>query len=166
MMKKALIMLFTCSSTIAIAKNIPAPEKTCDNKHLSHFCSDKQADKANDAKAILAVIDTYIEGLRTGRVDLLKKCFHKDAIMYGYSIQNTITEGSVQHLYDLIEKHGALAKVTSKNRVMHQTANTASVLAELETTAPNENSTDYLSLMKINGEWKIISKVYHLSYGN
>lgn len=165
-MKKNLIMLLTCSSIIANAKNIPAPKKTCDNKYLSHFCSDKQVDTANDNKAILAVIDTYIEGLRTGRVDLLKKCFHKDAIMYGYSIQNKITEGSVQHLYDLIEKHGALAKVTSKNSVLHQTSNTASVLAELETTAPHENSTDYLSLMKINGEWKIISKVYHLSYAN
>lgn len=165
-MKKTLIMLLTCSSFIATAKNTPVPKKTCDNKYLFHFCSDKQTDKANDTKAILAVIDTYIEGLRTGRVDLLKKCFHKDAIMYGYSIQNKITEGSVEHLYDLIEKHGALAKVTSKNGVLHQTSNTASVLAELETTAPHENSTDYLSLMKINGEWKIISKVYHLSYAN
>lgn len=159
-------MLLTCSSITAIAKNTPAPKKTCDNKHLSHFCSDKQSDKTNDTKAILAVIDTYIEGLRTGRVDLLKKCFHKDAIMYGYSIQNKITEGSVQHLYDLIEKHGALEKVASKNRVLHQTSNTASVLAELETTSSHENSTDYLSMMKINDEWKIISKVYHLSYAN
>lgn len=86
--------------------------------------------------------------------------------MYGYSIQNKITEGSVNHLYDLIAKHGALPKVTSKNIVLNQTANTASVLAELKTTALHENSTDYLSLMKINGEWQIISKVYHLSYAN
>lgn len=166
MMKKTLIMLLTCCSIISLAKNTTTTKKNYKNKHLSHSCPDEQADKANDTKAILAVIDTYIEGLRSGRVDLLKKCFHKDAIMYGYSIENKITEGSVQHLYDIIAKHGALSKVTSKNSVMHQTSNTASVLAELKTTSLHVNSTDYLSLMKINGEWKIISKVYHLSYAN
>lgn len=149
---------------MALAKNTPTPEKTYDTEHISH--SDEQAERVNYTEAILAVIDTYIEGLRTGRVDLSKKCFHKDATIYGYSIENKITEGSVDHLYDLIAKHGALAKVTSKNSVLRQTSNTASVLAELQTTALHENSTDYLSLMKINGEWKIISKVYHLSYAN
>lgn len=159
-------MLLTCCSTIALANTTPATKKICDNKHTPHYCANEPADRTSDTRAILSVIDSYIEGLRTGSVDLLKKCFHKDAIMYGYAIQNKITEGSVQHLYDIIEQHGALAKVTSKNSVLHQTANTASVLAELKTTAPHENSTDYLSLMKINGEWKIISKVYHLSYAN
>ncbi|MFH6959130.1 nuclear transport factor 2 family protein [Flavobacterium aquidurense] len=164
MMKKTLITVLTGCSIMALAKNTPTPEKTYDTERIFH--ADEQAEKMNDTEAILAVIDTYIEGLRTGRVDLLKKCFHKDATMYGYSVENKITEGSVDHLYDLIAKHGALAKVTSKNSVLHQTSNTASVLAELKTTALHENSTDYLSLMKINGEWKIISKVYHLSYAN
>lgn len=159
-------MLLTYCSTSALANTNSVPEKNYDYKQSFKLDLSREADKTNDTKAILAVIDTYIEGLRTGRTDLLKKCFHKDAIMYGYSIQNEITEGSVQHLYDIIEKHGALVQVTSKNSVLHQTSNTASVLAELKTTAPNENSTDYLSLMKINGEWKIISKVYHLSYAD
>lgn len=163
-MKKTLITLLTCFFIIAQAKNTPATEKNCDNKHSSLLRSDEKINKEDDTKAILAVIDTYIEGLKTGRVDLLKKCFHKDATMYGYSIENKITEGSVQHLYDIISKHGALSKVTSKNSILHQTSNTASVLAELKTTALHENSTDYLSLMKIDGQWKIISKVYHLSY--
>jgi hypothetical protein len=134
----------------------------------SHLLSTQKSAKrsipyAADKKAILAVIDTYVEGLRLGRVDLLKKSFYKDAIMYGFSAENMITEGSVQHLYDLIEKNGALSKVTSVNSILHQTSNTASVLADLKNTSLNHNSTDYLSLMKINGEWKIISKVYHLS---
>lgn len=163
-MKKTLITLLTCCSAIVLAKGNQSPGKTCGNNPLPNSAMNIAADEAADEKAILAVIETYIEGLRTGRVDLLKKCFHKNATMFGYSIENKITEGSVQRLYDIIEKHGALARVTSKNSILHYTSNTASVLAELKTTAPHENSTDYLSLMKINGEWKIISKVYHLSY--
>jgi len=163
-MKKTLIILLSLCSTVVVAKNyssLPAIKMAALN---ARSISNLQSQDKNDTKAILAVIDTYIEGLRLGRVDLLKKCFYKDAIMYGYSVENKITEGSVNHLYDLIKKDGALSQVTSKNSVLHQTSNTASVLAELQNTSPHHNSTDYLSLMKINGEWKIISKVYHLSY--
>lgn len=56
-----------------------------------------------DKMEILTVIDIYIAGLRSGRVDLLKKTFHENAIMYGFSAEGKIQEGSVQHLYDVIE---------------------------------------------------------------
>lgn len=116
-----------------------------------------------DRMEILAVIDIYVEALRLGRVDLLKKSFHESAIMYGFSAENKKSEGSIQVLYDIIEKHGPLRDVTSKNTVVHLTNNTALVVAELQNTSPNQNSTDHLSLMRIDGWWKIISKVYHLS---
>lgn len=163
-MKNAFLVLLSLCS-LGVLGNQKSEHRQADHAEISGAKSHKvSTSRSEDTKAILAVIDTYIEGLRTGRVDLLQKCFHKEAIMYGYSIENKITEGSVQHLYDIIEKFGALKNVTSTNSVLHQTSNTATVLAELKTTAPHENSTDYLSLMKINGEWKIISKVYHLSY--
>lgn len=159
-MIKLLVAVGLMFSTVATAKvNYGSGGNSNEKENRS-----KKMEKMDDTKAILAVIDTYIEGLRQGRVDLLKKSFHKDAIMHGYSRDNKITEGSVQNLYDIIEKAGALSNVTAKNKVLHQTSNTAFVLAELKSTAPNENSTDYLSLMKIDGQWKIISKVYHLSY--
>jgi hypothetical protein len=164
-MKKIFIVLFSICSTMVMAKSEPS-SSTSKRTHLStgHKLFKVSIPDNKDKKAILSVIDTYIEGLRLGRVDLLKKSFYKDAIMYGFSAENEITEGSVQHLYNIIEKDGALSKVTSINSILHQTANTASVLAELKNTSPNHNSTDYLSLMKIKGEWKIISKVYHLSH--
>lgn len=165
-MKKAFLVLASLYSTAVLAKkDTPSHQSNITETRIRELTSISTAEIA-DKQAILAVIDTYIEGLRAGRVNLLKKVFYKDAIMYGFSEENKITEGSVQHLYDIIEKNGALANVTSKNTIQHQTSNTASVLAELKNTAQNQNATDYLSLMKINGEWKIISKVYHLSYAD
>lgn len=114
-----------------------------------------------DYKAITAVIDGYVEGLRLGDVAKLKKAFHKDAIMYGFMGVGTL-EGSVNNLYDFVEKHGPAADVTSYVSILYKTANTAMVLVELEGVSPTENSTDYLSLMYKEGEWKIISKVFHL----
>ncbi|PWV50611.1 nuclear transport factor 2 family protein [Chitinophaga sp. S165] len=165
-MKKAFLVLASLYSTTVLAKKDLPPRQINLTATKSRELTSLSTPEIADKQAILAVIDTYIEGLKSGRVDLLKKVFYKDAIMYGFSEENKITEGSVQHLYDIIEKNGALVNVTSKNTIQHQTSNTASVLAELKNTSPNQNSTDYLSLMKINGEWKIISKVYHLSYAN
>jgi hypothetical protein len=81
--------------------------------------------------------------------------------MYGFMGVGTL-EGSVDNLYDFVAKHGPAAGITSYISIMHKTANTAMVLVELEGVSPTENSTDYLSLMYKDGEWKIISKVFHL----
>jgi len=131
-----------------------------------HESADAIISKAEDKKAILAIIEIYIVGLRSGRVDLLKKAFHDNAIMYGFSVENKTSEGNIERLYNTIEKNGPLPYVTSKNTILHLTDNTALVLAELKNTSPCQNSTDHLSLMKINGSWKIISKVYQLSHAH
>ena len=114
-----------------------------------------------DYNGITAVIDGYVEGLRLGDVEKLKKAFHKDAVMYGFMSAGTL-EGSVDNLYDHVAKHGPVSGIKSYVSVFHKTANTAMVLVELEGVSPTENSTDYLSLMYKDGEWKIISKVFHL----
>lgn len=114
-----------------------------------------------DYRAITAVIDGYVEGLRLGDVAKLKKAFHKDAIMYGFMSAGTL-EGSVDNLYNFVAQHGPASGITSYVSILHKTANTAIVLVELEGVSLTENSTDYLSLMYKDGEWKIISKVFHL----
>ncbi|SFM99231.1 Putative lumazine-binding [Chitinophaga sp. YR627] len=155
-MRKLFIMALCLAGTASFAQNrngkTSAQQLAAPNKNPNEIA---------DYKAITAVIDGYVEGLRLGDVAKLKKAFHKDAIMYGFMGVGTL-EGSVDNLYDFAAKHGPAAGITSYISIMHKTANTAMVLVELEGVSPTENSTDYLSLMYKDGEWKIISKVFHL----
>lgn len=114
----------------------------------------------NDYEAVIATIKTYVEGLRSGNPTLLSSVFHKDAIMYGYWNGHLI-EGSIENLFNSVEKAGAALQIKSHITVLHMTPTTASVRNEVEANAMMEDFTEYHSLIKINDEWKIISKLFH-----
>jgi hypothetical protein len=46
--------------------------------------ANKNINSVQDYDDVLAVVQGYVEGLRTGDVEQLKKTFHKDAVMYGH----------------------------------------------------------------------------------
>ena len=46
--------------------------------------ANKNINSVQDYDDVLAVVQGYVEGLKTGDVEQLKKTFHKDAIMYGH----------------------------------------------------------------------------------
>lgn len=120
----------------------------------------KNSNSVKDYEAIISTMKTYVEGLRTGRTDLLRSVFHKDAIMHGFWGEHLI-EGHIENLYASVEKAGSAPQITSHLTVLHKTLTTASVRNEVESNALMENFTEYHSLIKINNEWKIVSKLFH-----
>ncbi|UCJ08465.1 nuclear transport factor 2 family protein [Chitinophaga pendula] len=105
-------------------------------------------------------MNTYIEGLRNGNTALLQSVFHKDAIMYGYWGQQLI-EGAIENLYISVSKAGTAPQIRSHLTVLHKTATTAIVRNEVEANATMDSFTEYHSLIKIAGEWKIVTKLFH-----
>lgn len=114
-----------------------------------------------DYEDVLAAMEGYVQGLKTGNVDQLKKTFHQDAIMYGH-LGNDLSQGSIDNLYTYVEKFGAAPNIKTNLTVLHKTPTTAIVRIEMEHDAADEDFTDYHSLIKINGEWKVVAKLFHL----
>mgnify|MGYP003454801450 CR=1 FL=1 len=114
-----------------------------------------------DYEDVLAAIQGYVNGLKTGNVEELKKTFHKNAIMYGH-LGDDLSEGSINNLYSYVEKFGAAPNIKTNLTVLHKTPTTATVRVEMEHDAADEDFTDYHSLIKINGEWKVVAKLFHL----
>lgn len=121
----------------------------------------KNINTVQDYDDVLAVLKGYVEGLRAGDVDLLKKTFHKDAVMYGH-LSEGLSEGSINNLYTYVEKFGGAPNIKTHLTVLHKTPTTAVVRVEMESDAANEDFTDYHSLIKIDGEWKVVAKLFHL----
>ncbi|SEJ72863.1 Putative lumazine-binding [Dyadobacter koreensis] len=121
----------------------------------------KNINTVQDYDEVLAVVKGYVEGLRTGDVDLLKKTFHKDAVMYGH-LPEGLSEGSIENLYTYIEKFGAASYIKTHLSVLHKTPTTAVVRVEMESDAAGEDFTDYHSLIKVDGAWKVVAKLFHL----
>jgi hypothetical protein len=41
-----------------------------------------------DHDQIIEAINKYVEGVTTGKSDVMKAAFHKDAIMYGFEVDD------------------------------------------------------------------------------
>lgn len=125
------------------------------------MAANQNINAVQDYEDVLLAMKGYVHGLKTGNVAELKKTFHQNAIMYGH-LGDDLSQGSIDNLYTYVEKFGAAPNIKTNLTVLHKTPTTAIVRIEMEHDAADEDFTDYHSLIKINGEWKVVSKLFHL----
>ncbi|MDQ1142672.1 hypothetical protein QE439_004053 [Pedobacter agri] len=123
--------------------------------------TNKNMNTVQDYEEVLAVVNGYVDGLKSGNVEQLRKTFHTDAVMYGH-LKDRLSEGSIDNLYTYVEEFGAAENIKTRLDVLHKTSTTAIVRVEMESDAANEDFTDYHSLIKIDGQWKVVAKLFHL----
>ncbi len=110
--------------------------------------------------AIAKAIQPYIDGMKSGSGDDMKPAFHKDATIYGYAGAD-LFGGPIQQLFDWSDQSGPAAELQAQVASIDVVDTVASVRLELN----NWNGsryTDLFTLLKVDGEWKIMSKVFHL----
>ena len=117
-----------------------------------------------DFEDVVETVSKYVEGLRVGSIDRLTKAFHKDAVMYGFTNDNLLG-GPIKNLYDFVEKNGTAPDIKTRLDVLAITPATAVVRVDMEKDAIGANYTDFHTLIKIEGTWQIIAKVYHMYEG-
>ncbi len=110
--------------------------------------------------AVIAVAQKYVDGLRVGSADGVAEAFHKDAVMYGFT-NGELLGGPIANLFDFIEKNGKAPDISTRLDVLAITPTTAVVRVDMEKDAIGADYNDYLTLIRIDGVWKVIAKVYH-----
>lgn len=110
--------------------------------------------------AVIAVAQKYVNGLRNGSSDEVAQAFHKDAVMYGFT-NGELLGGPIANLFDFINKNGKAPEITTRLDVLAITPTTAVVRVDMENDAISADYNDYLTLIRVDGAWKVIAKVYH-----
>ncbi|TMU76842.1 nuclear transport factor 2 family protein [Pseudomonas fluorescens] len=110
--------------------------------------------------AVIATANQYVEGLRIGSAQGVAQAFHKEAVMYGFT-NGELLGGPIKNLFDFVEKNGAAPEISTRLDVLAITPTTAVVRVDMETDAIGADYNDYLTLIRIDGAWKVIAKVYH-----
>jgi len=113
-----------------------------------------------DYNAVIETASRYVEGLREGSVETIKQAFHEEAVMYGFT-NGQLLGGPIGNLYSFVESNGKAPDITTHLDVLAITPTTAVVRVDMEKDAIGADYNDYLTLIKINGDWKVIAKVYH-----
>lgn len=113
-----------------------------------------------DREAIARTIQTYVDGGRSGKGDEMKPAFHSLATIAGY-VGDDLLAGPIQFLFDWNDKNGPATGLQSHIASIDIQGTIASVRLELDNWTGHK-FTDMFTLLKTDGEWKILSKVFYL----
>jgi len=118
------------------------------------------ASAKSERDRITRTIQSYVDGGTSGQSDQMREAFHPDATIFGY-VGEELFAGPIEKLFDWVDQNGAATELQSRIEAIDVFEKVATVRLELE----NWNGrrfTDMFTLLRIDGQWKIISKVFYL----
>ena len=116
--------------------------------------------KLNDYDAITSAVQHYIDGARSGKGDDMKPGFHKDATIFGY-VGEDLFAGPIQQLFDFNDENGPAKDLQARIATIDIVDTVATVRLELDNWT-GHRFTDFFTLLKVDGDWRIMNKVFHL----
>lgn len=147
----AMILIF---GAMAQAENAPSNPQVTSNKTVS------KSTYVEDYQAITEVLNKYIEGCKQAKSSIMKPAFNEHATMYSVGADGKLTGGAIPILFEGIDKDfrpspDAQAAITRIEIV----GNAAS--ARIDANAMSGISfTDFFHLLKVEGEWTVVSKIF------
>jgi len=110
--------------------------------------------------AITATIQHYIDGAKSGRGNDMKPGFHQDATIFGY-VGPDLFAGPIQGLFDWVDQNDPAMELQLRIASIEITGTIAMARLEMDNWGEHR-FTDMFTLLKVDGEWKIMNKVFHL----
>lgn len=114
----------------------------------------------NEYQAVEAAARKFVESVGTGKSAIAKELFYDEAVMFGY-LDGKLEHGPVQNLYDNIDKVGADPQYISRIDIIDIEETVAIVRVLEDNWGGRINFSDYLMLIKMDGQWKCVAKVYN-----
>ncbi len=108
---------------------------------------------------IAKVVQHYIDGARSGKGDDMRPAFHKDATVFGY-VGPDLFAGPIENLFAWNDNNGAATELEDRIASIDVIGTVATVRLELENWT-GIRFTDLFTLLKVDGDWKIMNKVFH-----
>lgn len=111
----------------------------------------------SDYQLVEQTLNYYLEGGSDNDFQTLKKAFHDTATMK-YITEEGYKEVNALEFFSGI-KPGA--RQNRENRIADITISGHAANARLEIEYPDFTFIDYMNLLKVDGEWKIVSKIFY-----
>ena len=113
-----------------------------------------------DSDQIMIVFQKYIDGAKSGRSSDMKPVFHEGATTFGY-VGESVWGGPIQRFFDYNDKNGPVRDIQVRIASIDIANSVATARLEIDNWTGHK-FTDLFTLLKVDGEWKIINKVFHL----
>ncbi len=114
---------------------------------------------ASEHDVIAEVVQTYIDGAKSGRGGDMRPAFHEDATIFGY-IGADLFAGPIRKLFEWNDENGPATEPQARIAKIDLIDTVATVRLELDNWT-GHRFTDLLTLLKVGGNWRIMNKVFH-----
>lgn len=115
--------------------------------------------KVSDYEAVVSTVEKYTQACAEGKSEIMKSAFTDNALMYGY-LNGEYYHGSIEALYGAVDAFGPAPGTRTRIDVLSIEGTAATVRVTLEDWH-GLAFTDFHILIKENGQWKILAKVFH-----
>ncbi len=112
----------------------------------------------SDYQQVATTVNYYLDGGTNNDFETLSKAFHPTATMK-YIGRDGYTEVNALEFFEKGMKPGP--KQNRKTRITNITISGNAANARLEIEYPDFSFIDFMNLLKVDGEWKIVSKIFH-----
>ena len=118
--------------------------------------------RAEDAttEGARAPLELYLKGHATGDGEYFRRAFHPDAKIQG-NREGKLYSRTREEFAAGAPGKPADDEALRKRRIVSVDVVDDAAFAKIELDYPKVRFTDYMTLLKVDGEWKIMSKVYH-----
>ena len=111
-------------------------------------------------KAVEEAAMKFVKSVAEGKSSYAKELFSDEAVLFGY-LDGKLEHGSIEQFYENVDTVGADKGFKARVDVIDIEETLAVVRVLEENWGGRIDFTDYLLLMKMDGEWRCVAKAYN-----
>ena len=118
-----------------------------------------------DYQAIVAVLNQYNAGGAQADSSIMRPAFSSQATIFGVDGEDKLTGGPIEGLFEIIDSAFRPSPQAQAAIVRVDIVGTAASARVDTDDISGFRFTDFFNLLKVQGEWTIVSKIYHTHAG-
>jgi Putative lumazine-binding len=116
--------------------------------------------ESSEEAAARVPLEDYIKGHETGKGDFMRKAFYADAKIMAFR-DNKLVNLTVEEFASRFSGQPAADESQRRRRIDSVEITGNAGIGKIILEYPTVTFTDYMSLLKIDGTWKIVNKVFY-----
>lgn len=126
----------------------------------SLFFACEAAAQGKEAESARVPLDNYLQGHITGDPEFIRRAFHKDARIMAFR-EGKLLNWDVEEYATRFNGKSAVDEARRKRKIESLDISGTAAVAKITLDYPAVRFVDYMSLLKIDGQWKIVSKSFY-----
>ena len=117
-------------------------------------------DNIKEYDAVAKAAENFVKSVAEGNSSYAKQLFTDDAVLFGM-LDGVLEHGSIEQFYHNVDTVGAGDNFKARIDVLAVEETVAVVRALEEGWGGRIDFSDFLLMLKLNGEWKCVAKAYN-----